>query len=135
MMYLRYQIDIYFCGILVKLYNLISKIYTFNAYFCIGSTTHHAVYTNYQSLFTRYTIQKLTNVACLVIPRLKLLITPQYDIAVPSGEGVDLQCTVNSPESLIDVRDGNLIIRKNGSPLPGYSLNANNPQTILFHFN
>lgn len=97
-----------------------------NAYFCIDSTIHHVVYANYQILLHRYTIQKLTNVASLVIPRLKLLITPQYDIAVPSGEGVDLQCRVNNPESLIDVRDGNLIIRKNGSPLTGYSLNPNN---------
>lgn len=48
-----------------------------------------------------------------------------------SGQSVDVQCMVSNPKSLIDVRDGNLTIRKNGLPLPGYSLNPNNTYDLI----
>lgn len=54
-----------------------------------------------------------------VIPRLVIQMKPGYDFSIPSGEGINIQCTVSNPESLIDVNDGNLIMRKDGSLLAG----------------
>lgn len=57
-----------------------------------------------------------------VIPRLVIQMKPGYDFSILSGEGINLQCTVSNPESLIDVNDGNLIIRKDGSLLAGIGI-------------
>nr|XP_034316532.1 uncharacterized protein LOC105326226 [Crassostrea gigas] len=66
----------------------------------------------------RYATRNLT---LNVIPRLVIQMKPGYDFSILSGEGINLQCTVSNPESLIDVNDGNLIIRKDGSLLADVS--------------
>lgn len=45
---------------------------------------------------------------------------PGYDFSIASGEELNIQCTVSNPDSLIDVNDGNLIMRKDGSSLAGF---------------
>lgn len=57
-----------------------------------------------------------------VIPRLVIQMKPEYDFSILSGEGINLQCMVSNPESLIDVNNGNLIIRKDGSLLAGIGI-------------
>eukprot|EP00105_Crassostrea_gigas_P037729 XP_019921877.1 PREDICTED: uncharacterized protein LOC105326226 [Crassostrea gigas] len=66
----------------------------------------------------RYTTRSLT---LNVIPRLVIQMKPEYDFSIRSGEGINLQCMVSNPESLIDVNNGNLIIRKDGSLLADVS--------------
>lgn len=55
-----------------------------------------------------------------MIPRLVIQMKPGYDFSIASGEGLNIQCTVSNPDSLIDVNDGNLIMRKDGSSLAGF---------------
>lgn len=55
----------------------------------------------------------------LVIPRLVLIMTPQYDFSIMTGEKINLQCTVSNPESLLDVTNGSLVMTKDGTVLSG----------------
>ncbi|XP_052697868.1 adhesion G protein-coupled receptor B1-like isoform X2 [Crassostrea angulata] len=54
-----------------------------------------------------------------VIPRLLLIMTPQYDFSIMMGEKINLQCTVSNPESLRDAANGSLVMTKDGTVLSG----------------
>lgn len=57
------------------------------------------------------------NFTTTVIPRLKLQMTPQYDFSIALGEEINLQCNVINPNSLNDVVNGSLVLKKDGSVL------------------
>lgn len=46
--------------------------------------------------------------------------TPQYDFSIALGEEINLQCNVINPNSLNDVVNGSLVLKKDGSVLSGY---------------
>lgn len=46
--------------------------------------------------------------------------TPQYDFSIALGDEIYLQCNVVNPNSLIDVGNGSLVLKKDGSVLSGY---------------
>eukprot|EP00105_Crassostrea_gigas_P044287 XP_019928435.1 PREDICTED: latrophilin Cirl isoform X2 [Crassostrea gigas] len=52
------------------------------------------------------------NLTIKVIPRLVLEMKPKYDFSIPSGDDIHLQCTINNPESLLNVTQGGLILKK-----------------------
>lgn len=54
-----------------------------------------------------------------VIPRLVLQMMPQYDFSVQRDDVLMLQCTVNNPDSLHDVINGSLVIKKGNAILTG----------------
>ncbi|XP_078332604.1 uncharacterized protein LOC111126761 isoform X2 [Crassostrea virginica] len=57
------------------------------------------------------------NLTIMVIPRLVLQMMPQYDFSVQRDDVLMLQCTVNNPDSLHDVINGSLVIKKGNAIL------------------
>ncbi|XP_062590265.1 titin-like isoform X9 [Saccostrea cucullata] len=52
-----------------------------------------------------------------VLPKLVLLMIPQYDLSIETKENFTLQCVVVNPGSLINLTSGSLIWVKDGKPL------------------
>ncbi|XP_065942667.1 uncharacterized protein [Magallana gigas] len=71
------------------------------------TVTNHAIYLSSHLIVT-------------VIPRLVLIMTPQYDFSIMTGEKINLQCTVSNPESLLDVTNGGLVMTKDGTVLTDF---------------
>lgn len=44
---------------------------------------------------------------------------PKYDFSIPSGGDIHLQCTINNPESLLNVTKGGLILKKDETTISG----------------
>lgn len=44
---------------------------------------------------------------------------PKYDFSIPSGDEMHLQCTINNPESLLNVTKGGLILKKDETTISG----------------
>lgn len=44
-----------------------------------------------------------------------------YDFSVEEGESFSLHCSVQNPESLVNIENGSLELTKNGNKLPGNS--------------
>nr|XP_022327333.1 uncharacterized protein LOC111126761 isoform X2 [Crassostrea virginica] len=57
------------------------------------------------------------NLTIMVVPRLVLQMMPQYDFSVQRDDVLMLQCTVNNPDSLHDVINGSLVIKKGNAIL------------------
>ena len=73
------------------------------------------------SLFFLFKICKINKSIISVIPRLVLVIEPMYDFSVEEGESFSLHCSVQNPESLVNIENGSLELTKNGNKLPGNS--------------
>lgn len=67
----------------------------------------------------------------LVIPRLVLEMKPKYDFSIPSGDDIHLQCTINNPESLLNVTQGGLILKKDETTISGQ---GENEKKMLINF-
>ena len=44
-----------------------------------------------------------------------------FDFSVEEGESFSLHCSVQNPESLVNIENGSLELTKDGNKLPGYS--------------
>nr|XP_034326973.1 uncharacterized protein LOC105329357 isoform X6 [Crassostrea gigas] len=69
---------------------------------------------------TNHVIYLSSHLIVTVIPRLVLIMTPQYDFSIMTGEKINLQCTVSNPESLLDVTNGSLVMTKDGTVLSDF---------------
>nr|XP_022291075.1 uncharacterized protein LOC111102569 isoform X2 [Crassostrea virginica] len=61
------------------------------------------------------------NLSITVIPRLLLVIEPMFDFSVEEGESFSLHCSVQNPESLVNIENGSLELTKDGNKLPAVS--------------
>ena len=69
-------------------------------------------------LFTIIKIQlRDKNFAVSVIPRLVLVMEPMFDFTVEEGEQLTIRCTIQNPESLVNIENGSLALTKGGSNL------------------
>lgn len=69
----------------------------------------------------------------LVIPRLVLEMKPKYDFSIPSGGDIHLQCTINNPESLLNVTKGGLILKKDETTISGQGKNEKKKKKMLIN--
>ncbi|XP_078327350.1 adhesion G protein-coupled receptor B1-like isoform X2 [Crassostrea virginica] len=54
------------------------------------------------------------NLSLNVIPRLGLVMEPMFDFSVEEGEQLTIQCTIQNPESLVNIENGSLVLTKEG---------------------
>ncbi|XP_078327327.1 uncharacterized protein LOC111116102 isoform X2 [Crassostrea virginica] len=54
------------------------------------------------------------NLSITVIPRLVLMMKPMFDFSVEEGEQLSISCTIQNPESLVSIENGNLVLTKEG---------------------
>ena len=52
-----------------------------------------------------------------VIPRLVLVMEPMFDFTIEEGEQLTIRCTIQNPESLVNIENGSLALTKGGSNL------------------
>nr|XP_022310794.1 uncharacterized protein LOC111116095 [Crassostrea virginica] len=54
------------------------------------------------------------NLSLNVIPRLGLMMEPMFDFSVEEGEQLTIHCTIQNPESLVNIENGSLVLTKEG---------------------
>ena len=57
------------------------------------------------------------NFVVSVIPRLVLVMKPMFDFTIEEGEQLTIRCTIQNPESLVNIENGSLALTKGGSNL------------------
>ncbi|XP_078328117.1 uncharacterized protein LOC111115470 [Crassostrea virginica] len=70
------------------------------------------------------------NLSIIVIPRLVLVMEPQFDFSIEKGEHLTIECTIQNPESLANIENGSLALTKGGSNL---TPSSNTQLSVTWH--
>nr|XP_022309930.1 uncharacterized protein LOC111115470 [Crassostrea virginica] len=74
------------------------------------------------------------NLSIIVIPRLVLIMEPMFGFSIEEGEQITMRCTIQNPESLINIENGSLVLTKGGSNLTLYLVASSNTQlSVTWH--
>nr|XP_022303772.1 uncharacterized protein LOC111111224 isoform X2 [Crassostrea virginica] len=73
------------------------------------------------------------NLSIIVIPRLVLVVEPMFDFTVEEGEQLTIRCTIQNPESLVNIENGSLALTKGGSDLTLKLASSNTHLSVTWH--